>query len=113
MKKIYHEISVADLGNTLAEINDGLYKLYIQIATFAGHKILGLICGKESAKILVNLPGSQLNLQELEFYKMGYHGITPIYVDASLGDCDILVVCKKAIEKIRLKVLPDEPNSSV
>jgi hypothetical protein len=105
MKKNYHEVNLKDLGESLAEINESLYKMYIQIAMFAGHKILGLICGPETAKILVNLPGDQKQLQELEFYKMGYNGITPIYVDMSLGAGDILVVCKTAIEKIRVKDL--------
>jgi len=111
-KQIFHEVELKDLGESIPEINESLYKMYIQIATFAGHKILGLICGSETAKILVNLPGSQLQLQELEFYKMGYHGTTPLYVDSSIGDCDILVVCKTAIEKIRVKGL-NEPYCSV
>jgi len=102
-KQIYHEVNVADLGDTLSEINESLFKMYIQIATFAGHKIMGLISGPELAKLLVNLPGdSQKELKDHPFYKMGHHGVIPIFVDASLGENDVIVVCKGGIEKIRV-----------
>lgn len=105
MKKILHEVRLSELNpenRTLSEHNEELFKLFLQIALLNGHKIQGLVCGQETAKMLQNLPGSGKELKEDSFYKMGYHGIIPMYVDTSLGDADILVICKKGIEKIRV-----------
>lgn len=108
-KKIFHEFTLTELPNlrdqTVPEFNDALYRLYLEIAKFNGHKIVSLIAGQGAAELLVNLPGDQKSLKNEEFYKMGFHGVLPIYVDTNLGRGDILVVCKYGTEKIRVSGL--------
>jgi hypothetical protein len=107
--KIYHEITFDELeaeegqGPGLAHLNEALFKRFLGIAQFQGTKIHHIICGKEAAQMLACLPDGKMQLKEEPFYLMGYHGIVPYYVDTSLGRLDILVVCKKGIEKISIK----------
>ncbi len=105
MRNIYHERTLAELepfNDSVGEINEALFRFYMGVALVNGHKMLALIAGKNVAEIIANLSGSQKELKDEPFYKMGYHGIIPIFVDASLGVNDILIVCKKGIEKLRI-----------
>lgn len=110
-KKVFHEFnSLQELpyiedGSTatIPEYNDALFRLYLEISKFNGGKVVSVIAGPGVAEMIVLMPSGQKELKDEEFYKMGYHGTLPIFVDKSLGKGDILVVCKYGTEKIRVK----------